>query len=166
MAAQVYTVPMASTTIVANATLVIIHAASAMTTGGSLIEILRAWVGQDRHRDLPAIGHHPRAQGRPPSARTPPRLLCLIRWERWHQRITGGTSGAAGTAGTDASAEGAGAVTTIVPDGFNNLNGWLWVPTPEERIIVGPDQAVVLKIVGTPTVLTNWSAGLTYSELA
>ena len=165
MAAQVYTVPMASTTIVANATLVIIHAASAMTTGGSLIEILRAWVGQDDTETSQQLGiilgRKVTAFGTYTSTTPVPHTLGAVA-----SGITGGTSGAAGTAGTDASAEGAGAVTTIVPDGFNNLNGWLWVPTPEERIIVGPDQAVVLKIVGTPTVLTNWSAGLTYSELA
>ena len=80
--------------------------------------------------------------------------------------IAGGTAGAAATAGTDASAEGAGAVTTVHTEGFNNLSGFLWVPTPEERIIVGPDQAVILKIRGTPTTLTGWNATLTYLEHA
>ena len=46
--------------------------------------------------------------------------------------ITGGTAGAAGTAGINASAEGAGAKTVIIPDSFNVLNGYLWVPTPSE----------------------------------
>jgi hypothetical protein len=78
--------------------------------------------------------------------------------------IVGGTAGAEGTAGTDASAEGAGTVTPIIYDGFNNLNGWLWVPTPEERITVPADTAVILKIVGTPAALGNWSAGITYME--
>jgi hypothetical protein len=77
----------------------------------------------------------------------------------------GGTAGAEGTCGTDASAEGAGTVTPIIYDGFNNLNGWLWVPVPEERIRVPIDTAVILKIVGTPAALGNWSAGMTYEEV-
>jgi hypothetical protein len=79
--------------------------------------------------------------------------------------IVGGTTGAEGTAGTDSSANAAGTRTPIVYDGFNNLNGWLWVPTPEERIVIPADTAIVLKIVGTPATLTNWSAGITYEEL-
>jgi hypothetical protein len=80
--------------------------------------------------------------------------------------IAGGTTGAAATSGTDASAEGAGGVTAVHTEGFNNLSGFLWVPTPEERILVGPDQAVILKLRGTPTTLTGWNATLTYIEHA
>ena len=57
-------------------------------------------------------------------------------------------------------------MTAISSEGFNNLNGWLWVPTPEERLWVGPDQAVIIKIRGTPTTLTGWNATLTYLEVA
>jgi len=39
------------------------------------------------------------------------------------------------------------------------------VPTPEERLIVPTDTAVILKIVGTPAALGNWSAGITFQEL-
>ena len=72
---------------------------------------------------------------------------------------------AEGTAGVDASANAAGTKTPIVVDGFNNLNGWLWVPTPEERIILPADTAIVLAMIGTATTLTGWSAGLTFEEL-
>jgi hypothetical protein len=79
--------------------------------------------------------------------------------------IVGGTTAAEGTAGTDATANAAGTKTPIIYDGFNNLNGWLWVPTPEERIVIPLDTAIVLAMVGTATTLTNWNAGITYEEL-
>jgi hypothetical protein len=57
-------------------------------------------------------------------------------------------------------------VTAFVSEGFNNLSGYLWVPTPEERIFVGPDQAVIVKLRGTPTTLTGWHATLTFDQIA
>ena len=158
-----YTVVMENQTIVADATLVIVHAAATWGTAGSLLEVVRCTISQNETetsqqlgaiiaRKVTAFGTYtsttptPHAIGGPASG------------------IAGGTSGAAATAGTDASAEGAGATTVIHTEGFNNLNGFLWVPTLEERLFVGPDQAVVLKLRGTPTTLTGWNATLTYIE--
>lgn len=81
--------------------------------------------------------------------------------------ITGGTAGAAGTAGVNASAEGAGAKTVILSDTFNNLNGYLWVPTPNEVIGLGAGIAsgFGFHLPVAPGSLTNWQAGVTYREL-
>lgn len=159
-----YSVTMQNQTIAADATLVIIHTDSTLATGGSTIEIMRAWVGQQASETSDQLGimiaQKASAFGTYTST-TPVGHFIGGRVSG----IVGGTSGAEGTAGTDASAEGAGTVTPIIYDGFNNLNGWLWVPTPEERIIVPSDTAIILKIVGTPAALGNWSAGITYHEL-
>ena len=159
-----YSVTMQNQTIVADATLVIIHTDSTLATGGSNIMILRAWVGQQASEVSDQLGVmialKASAFGTYTST-TPQGHFVGGR----ASGIVGGTAGAEGTAGTDASAEGAGTVTPIIYDGFNNLNGWLWVPTPEERIIVPADTAIILKIVGTPAALGNWSAGITYLEL-
>jgi hypothetical protein len=159
-----YSVTMQNQTIVADATLVIIHTDSTLSTGGSAIMILRAWAGQQASETSDQLGImlalKASAFGTYTST-TPQGHYIGGRVSG----IVGGTSGAEGTAGTDASAEGAGTVTPIIYDGFNNLNGWLWVPTPEERIIVPADTAIILKIVGTPAALGNWSAGITYLEL-
>jgi len=164
MAGHVYTVSMSDTTIVADATLIIIRAAAAVGTRGSILEIQRAWCGQrssDTSDQLGVIlGQKVTAFGTYTSATPNPHQVGGAA-----SGIAGGTAGAAATAGVDASAEGAGAVTGTIVDGFNNLNGWLWVPTPEERFIVGPDIAVVLKLVGTPAALTNWYAGITFAEI-
>lgn len=158
-----YTVVMENQTIVADATLIIVHAAAAWGTAGSLLEVARVTVTQQGTstsqqlgvilaKKVTAFGTYtattpqPHAIGAPASG------------------ITGKTDGAAAGAGTDASAEGAGTVTAIHTEGFNNLSGYLWVPTPDETIWIGPDQAFIVKIRGTPTTLTGWNATLTYLE--
>src|SRR3990167_3553268 len=73
--------------------------------------------------------------------------------------ITGGTAGAACTSGINASAEGAGAKTVVIPDAFNVLNGWLWVPTPKETIVMNASAAsgLGLHFPAAPTTLTSWN---------
>jgi hypothetical protein len=82
-------------------------------------------------------------------------------------QITGGTAGAAGTAGVLASATGSGTQSEVILDNFNVLNGWLWVPTPRETIVMN---AAALSGFGLffpiqPATLTGWSAGLVFAEL-
>jgi hypothetical protein len=159
-----YTVPMANQTIVADATLVIIHTASAITTRGSRVEVMRCWanqIGTELSDQLGIIIAQKATAFGTYTSTTP------VSHEigGTASGIAGGTAGAAATSGTDASAEGAGTVTTIIEEGFNNLNGYLWVPTPEERIVLNADTAVILKIVGTPATLTGWCAGITFREL-
>lgn len=81
--------------------------------------------------------------------------------------ITGATTGAAGTCGVNASAENAGAKTHVITDSFNNLNGWLYIPTPLEILEMGANIAsgFGLFLASTPTGKTLWSAGITYEEM-
>lgn len=164
MAGHVYSVVMQNQTIVADATCVILRAATAVATRGSILEIQRAWlnqIGTEVSDQLGVIlGQKASAFGTYTATTPAPHQLGGAA-----SGIAGGTAGAAATAGTDASAEGAGTVTPTIEEGFNNLTGWLWVPTPEERIIVGPDIAIILKIVGTPQTLTGWCAGITFAEI-
>lgn len=81
--------------------------------------------------------------------------------------ITGGAAGAAGTAGINASAEGAGGKTVINHDTFNNLNGYLWVPTPREVMALGAgiSSGFGFHLPVAPGSLTNWQCGVTFGEL-
>ena len=81
--------------------------------------------------------------------------------------IVSGTSGAAGTAGINASAEGTGTIIYGPSDGFNNLNGWVWVPTPDENIIISASSAsgFGLMLTASPTTKTLWNAGVTWHEI-
>lgn len=71
----------------------------------------------------------------------------------------GGTS----ATGTNASGEGTDG-DELVPDNFNVLNGWLWVPTPEERIIVPPSGIIGLKFPTAPGSSMTVSAGFLFGE--
>lgn len=160
----VYSVTMQNQTIIADSEMVIIHTDSTLATRGSTIRILRAWCGQGATETSDQLGImlalQASAFGTYTSTTPTPHFV-----NGPASTIAGGTTGAEGTAGTDSSANAAGTRTPIIYDGFNNVAGWLWVPTPEERLIVPTDTAIVLKIVGTPATLTNWSAGITYEEL-
>jgi hypothetical protein len=82
--------------------------------------------------------------------------------------ISGSTApaGTAARVGTDSSADSGGAYTTIYPFAFHNLNGWLWVPTPEERIEVPPATVVCVQLLATPTGTAGWTISVTYEDLS
>ena len=164
--ASTYTLSMVNLTVAADATLLYLRAATAVTSRASLLEVLRISItqqGTSVSQQLGIIlgqkaavlgtyltaggGINNHALGGPASG------------------IALGTAGAAATAGVNASSEGAGTVTTWISEGFNNLSGYLWVPTPEERFLVLPDQNFIVKLRGTPTTLTGWNANLTFREL-
>ena len=159
-----FSVVMANQTIAGASTLVIIHAATPATANASYLRILRAWVSQEANETGEqlgvAIGQKVTAFGTYTATTPAPHALGT-----GTSGIAGGTAGAAATSGTDATVEGAGAFTPIIQEGFNSLNGWLWVPTPEERILLPPDQAIALKLIVAPTVLNNWTAGIVFEEL-
>lgn len=159
-----YSVVMQNQTIAGASTLVFIRAAAAASSRASYIRILRAWCSQEASETSQqlgvALGQKVTAFGTYTSTAPVGHAIGSVA-----SAIAGGTAGAAATSGTDASAEGAGAFTPIVEDGFNNLNGWLWIPTQEEYIVLTPDTAIALKLIAAPTVLDNWTAGVTFEEL-
>lgn len=82
--------------------------------------------------------------------------------------IAGGTAGAAGTSGTNASAEGAGAKTIIVHDAFNNINGYLWQPTPKDVIVLNASAASGFGLHAPAALVSagaGWSWGVTFEQL-
>jgi hypothetical protein len=161
---SVYSVAMNNQTIVADATLVLIHTESTAGARGSIIEVLRLWCNQvgTETSDQLGITFGTKASAFGTYTSTTPAPMYIAGGA---SGITGGTTGAESLAGTDASAEGAGTYTAMWTEGFNNVVGYLWIPTPEERIIVPADTAIALKIVGTPATLTGWCAGINYREL-
>jgi len=133
---------------------------------GPAIEILRCWASQSGS----TTGAMQRIQLSTQVAAFP--TLTAATPQKHNQgdpssAMTGGTAGAAGTAGINASAEGAGSKTILVPDNFYTLSGWLWVPTPEERIVLNPGGTAGfgLHLPAAPASLTGWSCGITFREL-
>lgn len=54
--------------------------------------------------------------------------------------------------------------TVIKEDGFNYLNGWLWVPGPREQVIVPPSGRIALKFPAAPTS-ASWTFGIVHDEV-
>lgn len=155
---------MQNQTIVADATLIILRAEDTVAEQGFTLEVLRCSVSQVETETAQQLGiilaRKQSAFGTYSSATPTPHAIGGIA-----SGITGATDGSAGTAGTDASAEGGGTVTAFYDEGFDNRNGWLWVPTEAERPIITNGEAMIVKLRGTPATLTGWSAVLTYREL-
>lgn len=161
---RTYTVSGSNLTVIANATLVFINPSS--TVG---FVVLRAWCGQRGTLTSQNLGVQLSTQ----VTAFPTLVSATPVSHHWNisspvaSGIVGGTAGAAGTSGVNASAEGAGAKTIIIADSFNNQNGWLYVPTPPDeqiRIDAGISSGFGLVLQGTPTTLTGWSFGVTFSE--
>lgn len=156
----VYTVSGSTLTIIADAILAFINVD---TDYG--IEILRCWAGQtgtDTSEQLDIelltqVSVFPTLITATPVAND---LRSAV------SKCVGGTAGAAGTCGINASANGAGVKTVVVPDSFNNLNGFLWVPTEKERIIIpaGSSSGFGMRVDGTPVSLAGWTFGVTFEE--
>lgn len=80
--------------------------------------------------------------------------------------ITGSTApaGTAAKVGITSTADSGGAYTQRHPFNFNNLNGYLWIPVPEERITVPAATVVGIRFLAAPSSLTGWTFILTFEE--
>lgn len=159
-----YIIPMAGATIINNGELVTMRAATAFTSRGSLLEVLRMKASQRSATASAQLGMRwglkASAFGTFTATTPVPTILGAAA-----SALAGSTSNAAASAGTNASANGAGALTVMDEEEFNNLTGFLWIPTPEERIIIGPDQTFVMQLQGSPSALTLWTASILFREL-
>lgn len=79
--------------------------------------------------------------------------------------IASGTAAAAGTTGAPVTTDTTPTYVDIYQFNFNNLNGWLWVPTPEERIGIPASTVFVWRTLSDPGTLTGWTIAVTYEEL-
>ena len=147
----------------ANVTLVFINPAASPNFN---IGILRCWIGQSATATSAQqrVALYTQVTAFPTVVSTTPAKL--KRADPNVSVIVGGTGGQ-GTAGINASAEGAGTKTTIFEDAFNILNGWLYVPTPAEMIVVpaGSASGFGMWLPVAPGNTANWSFGVTFAEL-
>lgn len=161
---SLYNVVMANQTIIADSEMVIIRAATSYSSRASVLRIYRLSCSQSGTSTSQQLavrwGLKASAFGTYTSTTPAPTEIGAVA-----SAIAGSTSNAASSSGTDASANGAGTLTVLDQQGFNNLNGFLWVPTPEERILVGPDLTFCFQLQGTPTTLTGWNATVTFEEV-
>ncbi len=58
-----------------------------------------------------------------------------------------------------------GTVAVLVADVFNTINGWLFMPPPEDRPVVGLSSALVLSLDTAPGAAMTMSGTMTFEEL-
>jgi hypothetical protein len=159
-----YVIPMTNATVIANGELVIMRAATAYASRASSLVIFRLTCSQSGTSTSQQLavrwGLKASAFGTYTSTTPAPLMLGGVA-----SALTGSTSNAASSAGTNASVNGAGTLTVLEQRGFNNLNGFEVIFTPEERILLGPDLTFLLQLQGTPTTLTGWNAAVYYEEI-
>lgn len=80
--------------------------------------------------------------------------------------FAGNTSviGATGRSGTNSSADSGGTYVNLHVFNFNNLNGYLWVPTPEERIVVPASTVFCVRLLASPGTTTGWTVVVVLDE--
>lgn len=158
-----YSVGGAGLTVAGATTLAFINPAAAPSVN---LEMLRCWIGQSAN----ATSAQQRVQLETQVTAFPTLTSATpakLKRASAASVIVGGAAGAAGTAGINASAEGAGGKTAIFDDAFNVLNGWLWVPTPRETIVMpaGSASGFGLFLPVAPATLNNWTFGVNYGEV-
>lgn len=72
---------------------------------------------------------------------------------------------AAARCGINSSADSGGTYTQRRAFNFNNLNGYLYIPTPEELIIVPPATVFGVRFLAAPGTTTGWTIALDFEEL-
>jgi|SRR5712691_329802 len=150
---RIYSVNMNAVAVTAAITLVQIKAGAS-----SLVKIVRAWCSQSNitTSGMQRIQIVRKSAAATVTSFTPLLINCS---DDVAAKAVGGTS----STGTNASAEGTD-TDVDYPDAFNLLNGWLWIPTPEERIIVPPAGFIALKLPAAPAASTTISAGFWFGE--
>jgi len=132
---------------------------------GAGAEVIRAWVSQNANATSAQLGFNmgTKVTAFPTMVGKTPAPLKIV--DPASKFVSG--TGAAGTAGINSSANGAGAEIDIYPDNFNALNGYLWVATASETLVVMPGgtSGIFTQFVGTPGTLTGWSWGVIFREL-
>ena len=132
---------------------------------GSVLKIMRVEIGQDENATS--------AQVRVAlSSRTGGNLTVATVTPN-PRKIGGAASAIAGVAGTLAAGKcgitGSGDATPTYLNyrvaTFNALNGWLWIPTPEEVIYLTGAVAFVVRFLADPATLLGWSCTVDFEEL-
>lgn len=72
---------------------------------------------------------------------------------------------AAGKCGITGSADSTPTYVDLVSATFNALNGWLWIPTPAERIFMTGAVAFIVRFGADPGTLTGWNCTVNFEEI-
>lgn len=152
MYSGVYTMILSATAVTSAITVVQVRAGSL-----AALDVIRAWVGQgagetSTQEDIALIRKSTAATV---SSKAP----VLLQPANAAAQAIGTGSGT----GVNATVEGTDG-DILVREGFNVLNGWLYLPVLEERPRVAPNGTVALKFMTVPAS-QPFTAGITWGEL-
>lgn len=147
MAAGIYVARLDATVVSTARTLVQVNAPAT-----AVLEILKAWVTQT----LSEVSTQEEIRlKRVTTAGTGSAFTPIL--------LRPGDAAAGATATNNHTAEGT-IGDVIIREGFNILNGWIYLPVPEERIIVAPSGRIALEFPVAPASAT-WTAGIIWREI-
>ena len=72
---------------------------------------------------------------------------------------------AAGKCGITVSADATPTYVDLITASFNALNGWIWIPTPSERIYVTGAVALCVRFLADPGTMTGWNCVVNFEEI-
>lgn len=143
---RVYVVRLDATSVASAKSLIQVTAPSSMS-----LTLLRAWVGNDlSETSQQEVAEIIRKTATGTGTSFTPKALRT------------GDPAATFTSINDLTAEGTDG-DKLIREPFNILNGWLYVPVPEERITVAPSGILALKLASVATAFTV-SAGMVIEE--
>ena len=81
--------------------------------------------------------------------------------------IAGNTAPAGGTArcGVNSSADSGGTYTDSYPVAPNNQGGYLWIATPEHKLILPPSTLFVVRFLAAPGDTAGWTISVWFDEI-
>ena len=167
--ARQYTLVMSNLTVTSTNTLVAFSPASSVPFPA--IEVMRAWASQAANAT--SAQQHVRLVNQFNTA-TANQLVGatttvgIVVSQDPSSKLTASTVCGPGATTINCTSDGNGVKTTLYADNFNVLNGWLWVPQPNETQIqtaLSSSVSYGLYFPVAPGTLTNWSAGLSIHEI-
>jgi hypothetical protein len=72
---------------------------------------------------------------------------------------------AAGKCGITGSADATPTYVNYTVATFNALNGWIWIPVPDEVIYLVGAVALVVRFLADPATMTGWNCTTTFEEV-
>lgn len=129
--------------------------------GTQPLELIRAWIGQHTSS---STGQNQVSILRKSVGATVTAAILGTSLFKHGSTFQGASSATLSTTGTGVVATSEGTDSDeIISDAFNILNGFIWVPTQQSRIVLAPSDIIALKFVVAPQQQT-YSASLTFTE--
>lgn len=167
MPGRVYTLKDENMTVGTGLVLAVVRTAADGVTAGGMLEILRLEISQSGTATAQQIRGEfftRDTAGTLTTTATTPKPLSPLLGPASAFSGNIAPAGAAARSGTNSSADSGGTYVQHVPFNFNNLNGYLWIGTPDDRIYFPPATVCGVRLLASPTTTSGWTVNLVFRE--